>query len=137
MPIRSNRKSSKPNRRKRLLELSLEVAIGVAIVIGVLLYAEYGPDKSPIDGKWIIFGLNTAFVFGWVIKLTRPFWKEARLWTTLACLLMAHGVAGWLVLRPIERVGTVWYVPVVVAEIALFHAVVERVLSADAERPAP
>lgn len=136
--MRRNRKVNQTNWRKRLLELSLEVAIAVAFVFGIALYAIYGQKKFPVDGKWVVFGLNTAFVFGTVIKLTKPLWKKAKLWLTLSSLLVVNGLAGWMVLRGIESVGTVWYVPVVLAEIYVIVQILERAFTpAELEAAAP
>jgi len=93
------------------------IAISVALVVGIVLVAIYGPKKSPIDWKWICFALNTAFVFGYILKFVRPLWVKPRLWLVIAILVLLHGVVGLAVISRVEQIPTVWYVPADMAEI--------------------
>lgn len=129
--MRRHHQGKQTNWKKRIVELSLEVAAAVALVLGILAYALYGPKKSLIDGKWVAFGLNTAFVFGTVLKLARPLWNKAKVWLTLGFLLLVHIAVGWMVLRDVEKVGLVWYVPIVLAEINVIVQLIERVFTSD------
>lgn len=93
------------------------IAISIALVVGILLYALYGADKSPVDGKWIAFAANSVFVFGCVVQFVRPLWPRPMLWAVIAGLLLLHGIAGWAVLSTFGRIPLLWYVPVNLAEI--------------------
>lgn len=115
---------------RRLLEIGVEVAIAVGLVVGIILYAEYGPKKAPFDFKWVPFGINTAIVFGYALKTTRTLWHKPKLWVVMSTLLLAHLLLGWLVLRGVERVPLIWYVPVVMVEVSAVLRLIELSFSA-------
>jgi hypothetical protein len=93
------------------------IAISVALVVAIVLFAAYGPDKSPIDRKWIGFAFNALFVFGYTLKVVRPLWTKPTLWVVIGGLVLLHGIIGWVVISRVGRIPLVWYVPVDVAEI--------------------
>jgi hypothetical protein len=53
--------------RRRLLDIAAEVGIAIALLVGIAVYAFYGPKHSAIDAKWIGFVVNSLFVFGYVL----------------------------------------------------------------------
>lgn len=93
------------------------VAISVALVVVIVVAAIYGPEKSPIDAKWIAFTVNTVFVFGYTLKVVRPLWTKPKLWAVIPCLILLHGILGWVAISRVERVPLVWYVPVDMGEL--------------------
>lgn len=103
--------------RRRAIEFIIEVVIAVTLVAGIALYAIYGPKQSLIDGKWIAFAANTAFVIGYALKFTRPLWRKPKLWAVFCGLLLMHGMVGWSVISKAERIPLVWYVPADMFEI--------------------
>ena len=111
------RKRSPGSRITGLRDWLAYIAISVALVIVIVIYAAYGPEKSPIGTKWIAFAINTVFVFGYTLKIVRPLWKKPKLWAALTGLVLLHGIIGWLVISRVERIPLIWYVPVDMAEI--------------------
>lgn len=93
------------------------VAISVALVVALVLIAAYGPRKSPVDAKWIAFGINTGFVFGYTLKVLRPLWNKPKLWMVLSGLVLLHAIMGWLVISRVERIPLIWYAAFDMAEI--------------------
>ncbi|HET7205806.1 MAG TPA: hypothetical protein VFI95_04420 [Terriglobales bacterium] len=93
------------------------VAIGIALVVGIVLLAAYGPDKLPIEPKWIGFAFNALFVFGYTLKVARPLWAKPKLWAVVAGAVLLHAIVGFSVLVRVGRIPLVWYVPVDMAEI--------------------
>jgi hypothetical protein len=93
------------------------IAISVALVVAIVIFAAYGPKKSTVDAKWIAFAVNTVFVFGYALKVLRPMWNKPKLWMVLSGLFLLHGIIGWLVISRVERIPLIWYAPVDVAEI--------------------
>ena len=83
----------------------------------IVVTAVYGPEKSPIDAKWIAFAVNTVFVFGYTLKIVRPLWTKPRLWAVVSGLVLLHGIIGWAVISSVERIPLLWYVPVDMGEI--------------------
>jgi hypothetical protein len=93
------------------------IAISVVLVVVIVVAAVYGPEKSPVDTKWIAFAVNTVFVFGYTLKTVRPLWTKPKFWAVISGLVLLHGIIGWAVISRIERIPLVWYVPVDMAEI--------------------
>lgn len=93
------------------------IAISVALVVAIVIFATYGPKKSPVDPKWIAFAINTVFVFGYTLKALRPLWNKPKLWIVLSGVILLHGIIGWFVISRAERIPLIWYVPVDMAEI--------------------
>jgi hypothetical protein len=123
--MRGTRKPTGKGWRRRLFEIALEVIFAVGLVIGICLYAVYGPKNPPFDFKWVPFGLNTAYVFGVALKTARPLWKKTKFWAVWGALLLAHALLGSLVLRQLERVPLIWYVPLVMVEVSVVLRAVE------------
>jgi len=92
------------------------IAISVALVVVIVLAALYGPEKS-FDTNWILFAVNTVFVFGYTLKVVRPLWTRPKLWAVIAGLVLLHGIIGWAVISRVERIPWFWYVPADIAEI--------------------
>jgi len=67
------------------------IAISVALVVAIVVAAVNGPEKSPIDAKWIAFVVNTVFVFGYTLKIVRPMWTKPKLWAVISGLVLLHG----------------------------------------------
>jgi hypothetical protein len=111
------RRRSPGSRIAALRDWLAYIAISVALVIVIVIYAAYAPERSPIGAKWIAFAVDTAFVFGYTLKIVRPLWKKPTLWAALTGLILLHGIIGWLVISRVERIPLIWYVPVDIAEI--------------------
>ena len=93
------------------------IAISVTAVVVIVVAAVYGPEKSPVDPKWVAFAVNTAFVFGYALKIVRPLWTKPKFWAVISGLVLLHAIIGWAIISRIERIPLVWYVPVDLAEI--------------------
>lgn len=93
------------------------IVISVALVVAIVIYAAYGPRRSLVDAKWVAFAINTAFVFGYTLKVVRPLWKKRRLWLVLSGFILLHGIIGSLVVSRMKRVPITWYVPIDMGEI--------------------
>jgi FtsH-binding integral membrane protein len=111
------RKRSPGSRIARLRDWLAYVAISIALVIAIVVYASYGSEKRPISGKWIAFAINTAIVFGYTLKAVRPMWNKPKPLAALTGLFMLHGIIGWMVISKVERIPLVSYFPVDMAEI--------------------
>lgn len=136
--IRTLRKKSSGSRIAVVRDWLAYIAISVALVVAIAIFAVYGPKKSPFDARWIAFAVNTVFVFGYAIKLLRPLWNKPKLWMVLSGLILLHAIVGWLVISRVERIPLIWYAPLDMAEIwaVLFAAqMVCRELLASIRKP--
>lgn len=129
--LHSAAEARKTHLHQRLLEITVEVVIAVALVVGIALYALHGPTRPVIEAKWVGFAGMTAIVFGNVVKVARPLWGKTKLWIALAALLLLHLILGWSVIRQFERVPLVWFVPATVVEVFVLLKLTERIFSDD------
>ncbi|MGH9499380.1 MAG: hypothetical protein ACRD3L_09585 [Terriglobales bacterium] len=115
--IHTLRKKARGSRIAVVRDWLAYILISIALVVAIVIFAAYGPKKSPVDAKWIAFAVNTVFVFGYTLKVLRPMWNKPKLWMVLSGLILLHGVIGWLVISRVERIPFIWYAPVDTAEI--------------------
>jgi len=105
-----------PVNRKRLRDLGLEVLIAVALVGGILVWAEFGPRHTPLPtrlitlvGMWITFIVFTDLVFWYPLWRYRCYWSRISFRWAFAGLLCAHlAVYVPLVLR-VRDLGELWF----------------------------
>ena len=109
----------------------MEIALALAFVIGLCVYVAYGPRESPIASKWIAFALNTVIVFGYALKARRPLWRKPKLWLVITALLLVHVSVGWSVIRRLESVPLIWYVPIVMGELSAVFRVIDWAFTED------
>ena len=112
--------------RKRILELAIEVLIGLALVAAVILYADIGPLAwMPSLRWWSLAGL-TGLLFGLAIRQYRRHWRERAFWLNMAWLTLLH-VSAWSILLTNTAVwGLLWFVPPFVVEAGLLVLVLHR-----------
>lgn len=115
--IQRLRKKSPASRIALLRDWLAYIVISVALVVAIVVFAAYGPKKSPIEAKWIAFAVNTVFVFGYTLKVLRPMWNKPKLWMVIGGLILLHGIIGWLAISRVERIPLIWYAPFDMAEI--------------------
>lgn len=63
-----------PTARKRLLELAVEILVGLALVSAVILYAEIGPFAWMHSVRWWGLAGNTALLVWVTVKGIRKSW---------------------------------------------------------------
>src|SRR5438105_4352262 len=112
--------------RKRVFELGIEVAIGLALVAAVILYAEIGPVPWMPSLRWWGLTGNTGLLLWLAIRRYRRHWRERSFWLTLAWLTGLHLTAWSLLLAHIPAWGLVWFVPPVVLEAGLLVLLLHR-----------
>ena len=105
--------------RRRLLELALEVLIGLGLVAAVILYAEIGPFSWMPSAHWWVLAGMTALLAWTSVKYCRHSWRRPGFWFVTAGLLGVHCVAWTLVLLTTADWGLFWFVPPTLIEAAL------------------
>ena len=124
--------SKRPGSRIAALRVWLAyVAIGIALVVAILIWANYGPNhetRALAQWKWVGFVVNTLFVFGYTMRVARPLWRKPKLWGVISGLLILHGIGGWSLLSRFERIPLLWYVPIDLGEIWAALTVIQLVL---------
>src|SRR5512142_1141837 len=109
-----------PITRKRLLELGVEILVGLAVVGAVILYAEIGPFAWMPSVRWWGLAGNTALLIWVTVKGFRKSWPRRSFWLALTGLLCLHLLAWSIVLRSTVEWGLLWFVPPMIIEAGLF-----------------
>src|SRR5216117_2476998 len=105
-----------PLTRKRVVELLVEVLIGLGLVAGVLLYAEVGPFAWMPSDRWWCLAAMTAYLLWSVVRRYRHHWPNGSFWLTITWLTALHLTAWSVVLTRAPVWGLLWFVPPIVAE---------------------
>lgn len=111
---------------KRVLEIVVEVLIGVALVAAVLLYAEIGPFPWMPSVRWWGLAGITGLLFGGAVKRYRHEWRERSFWLHLTWLLVLHVAAWSILLAKVGDWGLLWFVLPAVAEASLLVLVLHK-----------
>ena len=120
--------------RRRLLELTIEVLIALALVAVVILYAEFGPFSwVPSIRWWGLAGMTGAGAWTAITEY-RQAWRQGGFWLTLTGLLSVHSLAWTLVLLRTPVWPLIWFAIPVPIEGAVFVLVMDK-LGYDRRRP--
>jgi hypothetical protein len=103
--IRANRRRA----AKRLLEILTYVLIAVALVSGIILYANHNRGGKPPDGRWVGLVGITPVTFGYPLKWYHRYWRRWPFWCAFFCLLALHLAAYVTLLRNVEQFGLLWF----------------------------
>ena len=113
--------------KHRIRDVFIEVAIAIALVCLILLYAAHGPRDSRLAFRWVGPVLFTAVAFGYPLQAFRPYWKRLAFWVPIGILFGLH-LAGYVVLlRGIDS-GSAILALVTIIEVQVIVAVVRRVI---------
>lgn len=112
-------------RRSRFLEIILEIAVGVFIVLGIYFWATEFPG-SHFPGKWIGLGASTMIIFGYPIYWTRAMRRGMKYWAYWLLLLILHGAVMVPIVGRAEQWPLVLYVFTTVGEVALIAPRLEK-----------
>lgn len=112
--------------RARVLTLLVEVLIGLAMVTGVYLYAEFGPFSWMPSARWWGLAGITALLFWLGARRYRVYWRRRGFWLALARFLTLHLSAWTLILIWVPGWPLFWFAPAVVLEAAPFVWVLDR-----------
>lgn len=89
--------------RRRLVTLSVEILVGIAVVIAILLYAIYGPLPWMPQRKWIILAILSTAIFGVPAWWYRRYWARTRFWLAYAVLLCLHLIGYCILLLQVKE----------------------------------
>jgi hypothetical protein len=106
-----------------LILLAIALLIGAGLYWLVIIPKRFPSDDSLVKG--IGFTLNTPGIFWWVIKESRPRWRNKVYWWTTTGLLFVHTVCFLVAFRYVQH-WTLWYFLVIsTLEVPVIMAVVD------------
>jgi len=104
-----------------LLVIALSIGAGV-YWLGVVPGVKPSADSL---AKWVGFTVNTPAIFWWVIKESRPRWRNKVYWWTTTGLLFVHILCFLVAFRYVQH-WTLWYFLVIsTLEVPVIMAVVD------------
>ena len=113
---------------RRPVEISLEIAVGLAIVAGIFIFAVYFPGRDfPL--KWLGLAAATALIFGYSLYWTRTIPKPARFWFYWTGFLVLHLALFVPLLLAVHRWPLVWFVFSTLAEFQFIYPFLLRALA--------
>lgn len=125
-------------REHKLRDLALEVLAGLAVVAGIIAYAEFGPFHWMPGLRWWGLTAETGVLFGYVGRAMRPYWSNGRFWAGFLGFFVAHSVVYIIVLLRTEQFPLLWFVFIGYLEWAalayLLHLVLREHVHTDPRR---
>ena len=115
--------------KREMVARLMYVVVGCAVVAGVVLLGEYGPDDPrSIDtiSKWVGLGLLTAMVFGYLFYYFRPFFARKVFWAFTVLSLPVHLATGVVLLRRVMVVPKVAFLGVGIVEFIVLYIIFLR-----------
>jgi hypothetical protein len=103
----------------RIREIGLEIAIGLALVAGIVFWVIYVPERFWPERKWWGLTVNTVFTFGYSLRICRPYWRRDPFWRSFLGLLAIHLAALVTLLGIVGEWGLIWYMILSPIEIAI------------------
>ncbi len=95
--------------RKHVVELGVEVLIGLAFVAAVILYADIGPFRWMPSVRWWVLAGTTAALPWLAAKQYRRHRRRLSFWLTLAGLLAIHVSVWSAVILTTESFALIWF----------------------------
>jgi len=94
----------------RLRDFSLYTLIGLCLSLGLVWFFEHGYrlDSQPFL-RWGGLGLNTAILYGYVVKDSRVFWHAWGFWLATVSFLAIHLLVFIVVLQHVEHWSMLWF----------------------------
>lgn len=110
---------------RRILTVLLEVSFGLAVVAGVIVYAELGPFSWMPSIRWWGLGISTAGTFGYALQWCKRYWRLPRLWLTFIALLLVHSVIYVVVLLNVQEWRLMWFAFIGTAEFFIIAPILD------------
>jgi hypothetical protein len=93
----------------RIRDFVLYILISLAVVVAIVLYAEYGPEAELSDFRWGALVCMALVTFGYPLKWYRSSWHAWQFWCAFGFLVVAHFTVYILALRRVEQFGVLWF----------------------------
>jgi hypothetical protein len=114
---------------KRSAEISLEVAIGLAVVLAAYLWATLAPNRE-VPVRWFGLVISTLILFGYPIYWARKKVKLQTFWLYWLGFLIIHLAVFVLILHEIHQWPLVLFIWTTLAELAVINPILNKTLQA-------
>jgi hypothetical protein len=107
-----------PSISKRIRDLALYLLIATVICIGIVWFA-YKSDGTGAESisRWGGLILNTAILYGYVLKESTPFWHAWGFWRAFISVLSIHSLVFIVIFQHVEHWSVLWFLFMYTVEI--------------------
>jgi hypothetical protein len=125
-----------PSMPRRIRDLVVYLLIAIAVAVGIVWYA-YASDGSgnASISRWGGLLLNTAILYGYVLKESRPFWHAWGFWMALVLGLSLHTLVFVVVLQHVEHWSVLWFLFMYPVEIPVLAIVFDWAVHVTGAKP--
>lgn len=117
---------------QRAVDLAIYIAVALALAAGLVWYASAsGPNGADLFGRWGGLAINTAILFGYIIKDSRENWNVPMLWVLTLAILCAHLLVFTLILLRAQEWKVLWFLLMYPIEIPVFLFFRDRLVGMD------
>jgi cell division protein FtsW (lipid II flippase) len=105
---------------KRIRDFAAYLAVALAIGLSAIWFAAHSSGmRDDFIVKWLGLSVNTAILYGYVVKDGRRFWHVWGFWFATVAVLILHLIAFIVILRRVDRWGALWFLPMYPIEISI------------------
>ncbi len=104
----------------RLRDLASYLLIATVVSFGIVWFANNSAGNTDeLIPTWGGLMLNTAILYGYVVKESRPLWHSWGFWLAIISALIAHLLAFMLIFQHVEHWSVMWFLFLYPIEIPL------------------
>ena len=94
----------------RIRDLALYLLIAIAVAVGIIWFA-YKSDgmENEFISRWGGLLVNSAILYGYVVKESKPFWHAWGFWLALISALSFHSLVFIVILQRVEHWSVLWF----------------------------
>ena len=120
----------------RIRDLALYLLIAVAVALGIIWFAyrSTGTGDESIS-RWGGLIVNTAILYGYVLKEGRPFWHAWAFWLAFVAVLGLHLAVFIVILQRVEHWSVLWFLFMYPIEIPALAIVCDWAVHVTGARP--
>ena len=94
----------------RIRDLGLYLLIAIAVALGVVWFAYRSTGTSDESiSRWGGLIVNTAILYGYVLKESRPFWHAWAFWLAIIGVLGLHTSVFIVILQRVDHWSILWF----------------------------
>jgi hypothetical protein len=107
--------------KRRVRDLVIYILIAIALAAGLVWYATVsGPNGADLFGRWGGLAINTAILFGYLVKDSRRSWHAPNFWRFTITMLFIHLLVFTWILLQIHEWKVLWFFLMYPIEVPLF-----------------
>ncbi len=121
---------------RRIGDFAIYLAIALVVGFGIVWFAFNAHDtKDESIARWGGLVLNTAILYGYVAKQSRPFWHAWGFWLAIILVLAIHLLTFAIVFQHIAHWSVLWFLVMYPVEIPLLSIVCDWTVHITGGRP--